>query len=194
MEKYINQCGSCYWLRDMNNDNIMFCGSSNEKGHCIYLKNCYYPDDQICSHYQNKESYVPGGGCYITTIICDILGYDDKCNILETLRSFRKDVMQKSPEYKELLYEYDTAGQQISQAIKEDTDLELINGMLDFYIIPTVNLIKEKNYSEAVLKYKNMTRSLENYYGIEYNGEVPTNYDYKNGGHGYQKKHLNNLC
>lgn len=187
MEKYENKCGSCYWLRDMNDDNTMFCGTSNEKGHCIYLKNCYYPDDTICSHYQNKNSYVPGGGCYITTIVCDMLGFDDKCNILETLRKFRKNVMQTSSEYKEILYEYDTVGPKISKSLKEDNDLELVNGILDFYILPTVDLIKKHNYKEAVLRYKNMTSSLENYYGIEYNGEVPTNYDYKNGGHGYQK-------
>lgn len=187
MEKYENKCGSCYWLRDMNDDNTMFCGTSNEKGHCIYLKNCYYPDDTICSYYQNKKSYVPGGGCYITTIICDMLGFDDKCNILETLRGFRKDVMQTSSEYKEVLYEYDTVGPKISKSIKEDKDLELINGMLDFYILPVVSLIKNKDYKEAIIRYQNMTKSLENYYGIEYTGEVPTNYDYKNGGHGYQK-------
>ena len=187
MEKYENKCGSCYWLRDMNDDNTMFCGTSNEKGHCIYLKNCYYPDDTICSYYQNKKSYVPGGGCYITTIICDMLGFDDKCNILETLRGFRKDVMQTSSEYKEVLYEYDTVGPKISKSIKEDKDLELINGMLDFYILPVVSLIKNKDYKEAIIRYQNMTKSLENYYGIEYTGEIPTNYDYKNGGHGYQK-------
>ena len=187
MEKYENKCGSCYWLRDMNDDNTMFCGTSDEKGHCIYLKNCYYPDDNICSYYKNKNSYVPGGGCYITTIVCDMLGFDDKCNILETLRKFRKNVMQTSSENKEILYEYDTVGPKISKSIKEDNDLELVNGILDFYILPTVNLIKKHNYKEAVLRYKNMTSSLENYYGIEYNGEVPTNYDYKNGGHGYQK-------
>ena len=116
-----------------------------------------------------------------------MLGFDDKCNILETLRGFRKDVMQTSSEYKEVLYEYDTVGPKISKSIKEDKDLELINGMLDFYILPVVSLIKNKDYKEAIIRYQNMTKSLENYYGIEYTGEVPTNYDYKNGGHGYQK-------
>lgn len=187
MEKYENKCGSCYWLRDMDNDNTMFCGSSCEKGHCIYLKGCYYPDDSICSYYKDKSSYLPGGGCYITTIVCDMLGFDDKCNILETLRGFRKNVMQKNTEYKDVLYEYDVAGPEIAKAIKEDNDLELIHGMLDFYILPVVGLIRNNNYKEAVARYKNMTKALENYYGIEYNGLVPTNYDYKNGGHGYQK-------
>ena len=181
------ECGSCYYLRDMKNDSVMFDGPSNEKGHCIYLKNCYYPDDSTCSYYKNKKEYVPGGGCYITTIVCDILGFDDKCNILETLRGFRKDVMQKSSEYKEILYEYDTAGPLISKSIKEDNDLELINGILDFYILPTINLIKNKKYNEAVNRYKTMTKSLENYYNIEYNDNLPLDYDYKTGGHGYKK-------
>ena len=82
MAKYEGECGSCYYLRDMDNDHHMFNGYSNDKGHCIYLGNCYYPDDNACSHHQSKDSYVPGSGCFITTIICDMLGFDDKCPIL----------------------------------------------------------------------------------------------------------------
>lgn len=181
------ECGSCYWLRDMNNDNIMFDGPSNEKGHCIMQKSCYYPDDRTCSYYQNKASYVPGGGCFITTIVCDMLGFDDKCNILETLRGFRNNVMQKNPEYKDVLYEYDAVGPEIAKAIRDEEDFELINGMVDFYIIPTVNRIREKKYDDAVSIYKHMTKSLEAYYGIKYDVKAPDDYDYTNGGHGERK-------
>lgn len=186
--KYEDQCGSCYWLRDMDNDSRMFEGSSNEKGHCIYLKNCYYPDDKICSNYKDREKYVPGGGCYITILVCDILGYDDKCGILETLRGFRNNIMQKNSEYQEILYEYDVAGPQIAKSLKEDNDLELVNGILDFYILPTIGYVREKKYKEAVDRYKNMTKSLEEYYGIEYNKNIPTSYDYTRGGHGVKCK------
>ncbi len=181
------ECGSCYWLRDMRNDSIMFDGPSNEKGHCIMQKNCYYPDDTTCSYYKSKDNYVPGSGCFITTIVCDMLGFDDKCNILETLRSFRNNVMQKDSNYKDILFEYDTVGPEIAKSIIDEKDYELINGMLDFYILPTVNLIRDKKYNEAVSRYKNMTKALENYYGIPYEEKTPVDYDYTCGGHGVKK-------
>lgn len=186
MEKYENQCGSCYWLRDMNNDNTMFCGSSNEKGHCIYLKNCYYPDDKICSYYKEK-SYNPGGGCYITTIVCDILGYDDKSPVLETLRSFRTNIMQQDPKYAPILHEYDTVGPQIANCLRQE-EPGLVSMIFEKYIGPTAKLINDNKHNEAVNKYKEMTKSLEDYYGIRYDGIVPSDYDYTKGGHGYMKK------
>jgi len=186
------ECGSCYWLRDMQNDNIMFDGPANEKGHCIMQKSCYYPDDNICSYYRDKKSYVPGGGCFITTIISDMLGFDDKCDILNTLRDFRNNIMQKNPEYKEILFEYDTIGPEIAKSIRDEADYELINGIVDFYILPTVGFIKEKKYKEAVSKYITMTKSLEKYYGINTSIEIPNNYDYTQGGHGCKKITISN--
>ena len=123
-------------------------------------------------------------GCYLTTLVCEMLGFDDKCDVLETLRSFRGNFLQKDSKYKELLFEYDTVGPKIAKAIREDEDYELINGMYNFYILPVVDEVKEKKYDSAVDKYVKMTRSLEDYYGIKFDGKVPENYDYKKGGHG----------
>ena len=181
-----NECGSCYWLRDMDDDNIMFNASSSEKGHCIYLKDCYYPDDRICSYYKNKKDYVPGGGCYITTVVCEILGYSDKSPVLETLRSFRNNIMQQDSKYAPILYEYDTVGPQIAENLRKE-DKGLVDMIYEKYIGQTAKLINENNYNAAVEKYKTMTKSLEEYYGIRYDGIVPNDYDYSKGGHGYQK-------
>ena len=69
----------------------------------------------------------------------------------------------------------------------DEKDYELINGIVDFYILPTVSFIKEKKYTEAVEKYKTMTKSLEDYYGIKNTATMPSNYDYTSGGHGVKK-------
>lgn len=176
--EYEYQCGNCIESEETNDSWRIY---------CKYYK-AYYDKSDSCNHQKRKQKGEDGvAGCFITTIVCDILGYDDKSNILETLRGFRKNVMQKSLEYKEVLYEYDVAGPQIAHAIKEDNDLELINGMLDFYILPTVNLIRDKKYNEAVARYKNMTKALENYYGIPFEEKAPVDYDYTCGGHGVKK-------
>ena len=95
--------------------------------------------------------------------------------------------MQKDSKYRNILYEYDTVGPEIAKNVKDEEDFELVNGLVDFYIIPTVNLVREKKYDEAVSKYKTMTKSLEKYYGIEYTESAPITYDYTKGGHGVKK-------
>lgn len=181
--KYDNECRDCYYLRDMGNDAYSFSGSDNEKGHCIMQKSCYYPDDTACSYFKDKDNY-PSSGCYITTIICDMLGYNDKCNILTRLRYLRDNIMQKDPKYKQALYEYDVIGPQISKEIDIERNYDLMNGILDYYILPAVDLITDKKYSEAINKYTTMTKSLENYYGIDISINISDNYNYQNGGHG----------
>ena len=74
-------CEDCFFLRDCKDDTYLFSGGRFDKGYCTELKTFYYPNDKICVHFQNKETYTPGG-CYITTMVCDMLGYDDKCHIL----------------------------------------------------------------------------------------------------------------
>ncbi len=133
---------------------------------------------------EEEEEEENRGGCYLTTITCEMLGFDDNCDVLETLRRLRKDFMQRDPKYRDLLFEYDTVGPKIAEAIREDADYELINGMYDFYILPVVDKVKEKKYDDAVDKYVKMTRALENYYGINFDGKVSENYDYTTGGHG----------
>ena len=182
------QCGSCYSLRSMEDDSIMFNGGCNEKGHCIVLKAVYYPDDNICSYYQNKEKFVPGGGCFITTIVCRMLGFDNNCGVLNTLRDFRNNVMQKDKKYKGILYEYDTVGPEIAEQLEAEGDMELVNAMYNFYIQPTARLIEEGKKEEAIARYTEMTKSLEDYYGLEFDGIVPNDYDYTKGGHGVKKK------
>lgn len=165
---YINQCGSCNYFE--------FEGD-NRKGYCSYYKAFYYPGDS-CSHYTKGQS------CYITTMICDMLGYSDNCEILNTLRGFRNDVMQKDPKYKEILFEYDTVGPHIANSIREERDYELINGLLDAYILPVVDEVREKKYDKAVDKYVKMTKALEDYYGLRFIQGDMKDYDYTQGGHG----------
>jgi len=173
---YDNQCGSC----------VYFESNGDSKGYCSYIKSYYYPGDKICTHYSKGNS-----GCYITTIVCDLMGLKDNCGILETLRGFRNNVMQKDPKYKETLYEYDIVGPQIAKYLMEDygksEDKEEIIGLFNFFILPTVRYINEKNYPEAVDRYTKLTEALIDKYGIERVQEVPNDYDYTNGGHGVKK-------
>ena len=190
---YEDRCGSCYWLRSMSSDSYLYNQSCSDRGHCIERGICPYPDETTCSDYKNRETYSnsnysassqnTSSGCYITTIVCELVGFSDNCKILETLRAFRNK-MQQDPKYREILFEYDTVGPQIAKNLKENKEFDLANGMLDAYIFPTVYLLREGKEEEAVKKYVTMTKALEDYYGIRPEEFAPMNYDQKNGGHG----------
>lgn len=175
---YETQCGGCTYF-DFQGD----CS----KGYCSWYRTYYYPGDS-CSHQNPREI---SSGCYITTIICDVLGYADDCSVLDTLRSFRDNVMQKDSKYSDLLLEYDTLGPDIAYFIKkeyeENNDREIWTQFYNFYLQPTANYVSDGKFDAAVNRYKEMVTALKEYFNLdEYNPDV-INYDYTNGGHGRVK-------
>ena len=186
----------------MNIENEYCCANCEEhedtnisgKIYCKYYKT-YYDKTDSCSNIKRIVKTEEQTACYITTIVCGLLGYNDDCSLLQTLRGFRNNVMQNDPKYKEILFEYDTVGPQISKLLlrdffkpEEKEPDEFIVSLYNFYLQPTARLVTEKKYEEAVERYTEMTKSLEDYYSINVKQTVPQDYDYSQGGHGLYKK------
>ena len=177
---YDNQCGTCYRFYDKN-DRRPYDTRDTEDGYCERYGQPYDPKDS-CFYYVDRRTYVHSA-CYITTMVCGRLGMDDKCDVLETLRSFRGEVLQKDEKYKDILYEYDTVGPEIAKNLMTE-DIDVIESLYKTYLTKIVGLIKLHQYDNAINRYVSMTKSLEECYGISYDGKVSTNYDYSKGGHG----------
>lgn len=171
-------CKDCYWFEPS--------GSRYQKGYCQEI-GCYCWDtEKSCdSHFKPLEGSTD---CYITTIVCDILKFDDNHSVLQTLRTFRNEVMQKKDEYREMLYEYDSIGPQIATHIKNDYELsgsnELAVNLYNFYLLPVASAVENKDYSNAVQRYQEMTEDLRILYQIPKNLSVPKEYNQSLGGHG----------
>ena len=133
------KCANCDEHEDTENSWQIYCG---------YYKS-YFDKTETCQHHSRIKRSEDSENCYITTIVCSLMEEKDKCSVLETLRDFRKNVMQKDPKYKDILYEYDTVGPQIAKNLEENQEYDLANGLLGFYIIPTVYLIREKCYNKS---------------------------------------------
>lgn len=135
----------------------------------------------------NSKSHT-SGGCYLTTILCNILGLPDNNEYLETMRSFRDNVLQKDEKYKSLLVEYDIIGPKIAEAIKNDPLQQKVAKLFfERDIVPITNLIKSNKDEEAINAYYLMTSTLSNFYGInKFNISIKQidNYDIKQAGHG----------
>lgn len=173
---YANRCGECTYYEMPKN--------KYEKGYCEYYRAYYYPEDS-CSH---QTSISNPSTCYITTMVCNVLGLNDDNEVLTTLRNFRNNVLQQNISYLPILMEYDVIGPQIAQAIEEDykkdKDQTLSREMYKNYLLKTKELILEKNYQKAINKYQEMTNILKKYYGITTKEQLIENYDQKLGGHG----------
>lgn len=175
------RCGNCEYFKDEDDDNKYFDKNwaKYEKGHCV-MYGWYYWADDTCSR-QRDIGY--SSSCYITTVVCNILGYSDDCGVLNSLRNFRNNVMQKDEKYTKTLYEYDTVGPKIARKLQEEKDVELATALYNFYLLPTALLVQDKKYDEAVTRYEEMTTGLKDAFGIE-DVEVLENYDISKGGHG----------
>lgn len=191
---YDRQCGNCLEFKDKDNTKKLFDTryAKSEKGYCEYYGYYYWADDSCSYHYKDRDTYVPSA-CYITTIICDVLEFEDDCSVLTNLRKFRDNVMQKDPKYLKLLLEYDVIGPKIADSIRDEykktQDKEMWIQFYNFYLAPTSNLIADNKYEDAITRYMEMISSLKEYFCFENIDleQIANNYDMQNGGHGKLK-------
>ena len=147
-----------------------------------------YNTIQNAYRYSNEHS---SSGCYLTTMLCSILGMADNNFYLNTIRNFRKNILQKDDKYKQLLVQYDIIGPKIAKALKNDPLKEKIaKDCFNAYIVSIVKLINEQKYQMAINIYTYMTNSLRFIYNLNYitisNLDID-NADIKKSGHGIYK-------
>ena len=154
-----------------------------------YCKRDYNMRD--CPLYKKYGPYL-SSGCFITTVVCDILGNDDSCQLLNNFRCFRDNILHSDKKYSEILQDYDNIGPMIADAIFHDKDRDIMaKGIYDNGLIPISKLIEDKKYDLACEKYYVLTLLLIKYYGLkhEYNngkdsGIYEKDFSLANSGHG----------
>ena len=116
--------------------------------------------------YNNSKSH-NSSGCYLTTIMCNILGYPDDNYYLQTLRTFRDNVLKQDTKYYPLLVTYDVIGPIIALHLSQDENKEQIaKFMFNNYISKSVTAIEENKVSEATNIYEAMTHVLAKKYNV----------------------------
>lgn len=142
--------------------------------------------------YENSKSH-QSSGCYLTTAMCNILGYPDDNYYLQTLRTFRDTVLKQDVKYYPLLVTYDVIGPTIALNLSQDKDrVQIAKTMLNNYISKAVTAIEENKTSEATNIYLAMTNALAEKYNI--NTKVitvnPEEIDIASLGHGRSRKRV----
>ena len=100
-------CGNCkYWKQ----------WGFSKNGECVARGGAQREfDDHPCGSYEVGRYEEPdessdssdSGGCFITSMLCHVLGFEDHCDIMDTLRGFRDVKLKQAGCYTELLNEYD---------------------------------------------------------------------------------------
>ncbi len=165
------KCADCHHL---NKSDVYTDFWGKETYYCRELRSYIKLDSNICekvsidSRDADKYGSFTPSGCYITTIVCNILGYDDNCEILQILRDFRDNYLKRNPDkYLNLLMEYDQIGPSISDLIYKHEDRERLSlEVLKNFLIPCVISIKKCDYDNAVTRYQNMVYYLQGRLGI----------------------------
>ena len=159
-------CRECLNM-DLNDRNKY---DSNE-AYCTERHKYFNPNSRACNNsfvYNENWNKSSSSGCYITTAVCDIMNLEDDNIYLEKLRNFRDNYMQKDPRLQEILVEYDIIGPMVSYNLKDDSFRRTISFMmLELYIKPITKLLDNQKYTEAILKYQEMTENLRTFYKID---------------------------
>ena len=194
-----NYCSECTYLKlDSIGDYGSFWCEAKLEWHkaneveCYRFCRAYNRDSSVSKNaYNYSIEHTPKEGCYLTTMLCHILGMNDNNAYLETMRSFRKDVLQNDEKYKYLLVEYDIIGPKIAKYLDIDPlRKKIANTYFQRYIIPINRLLDQKKYDMAIYLYMHMTNSLSFLYNlnsITLSIEDINNADIKESGHGIYK-------
>lgn len=163
-------CGQCAHLDLKNKESY----TSRDRYYCNECHRYQELTDKACYNFINDSSrgrqtggYTPSG-CYITTIVVNTLGYEDNCTLLNILRDFRDKVLKVSPEYISILMEYDIVGPMISERIQNHPcKMTLCMALMEHYLIPCVDLIKDKKYQKAIAIYTDMVETLKGIFQLK---------------------------
>lgn len=190
--KYENHCVSC--------DEFRLSDKREGKFYCHWKNEYHYAFDERCGRYfkmnrtdsilENAYNYSVEyssntSGCYLTTMICNILGYDDSCYYLNTLRKFR-EINKYNINYQQLFLIYDIYGPLIARNLQNDSNNKKVAfNMICTYINEACLKVINNEDEEAKKIYIEMTNYLANLYGISisYN-ELPNEFNIDDLGHG----------
>ena len=190
-------CSECTYLGNCYDDGTFWCEARLE---CVYAhqQECY----RFCRAYNrprsvsesyekySKQKESSSSGCYITTIVCNILRAQDNNPFLNTLREFRGNILQKDEKYKPLLAEYDIVGPIIASNLMNDPLRYQIAANLFFkYIKPVTKFIRTNENEKAIETYIEMTNNLKEFYSIDITISKMDidNIDILEAGHGFYK-------
>ena len=170
-----NFCAACTYLgEEADSEGKYYCEKKYERHHasdpkCDRFCEAYKRSDGARKNmYENSQNNLNSKPCYLTTIMCKLIGYEDNNYYLNTLRKFRDTFMKTNSEYQQLLAIYDIIGPQVSQKLESDPNgKEIANTFFNKYISNATMAIEANKNQSAINIYVAMTHALAEKYQIQ---------------------------
>jgi hypothetical protein len=106
------------------------------------------------SNNQTNVGLNSGGGCYITTAICEADGKPDDCEELQTFRKFRDSFMMATKARRSLVKLYYQTAPIIVEKIKQRADCDsILADLKSNYLMPCFEAVKRGDYQFALARY-----------------------------------------
>lgn len=98
-----------------------------------------------------------GGGCYITTAVCETFGLPDDCHTLTVLREFRDTYLARLAVGRAFIAEYYATAPKLVKKIRARSDArEYFQSLYTRFILPALLSIEWGNRENAFKIYRNM--------------------------------------
>ena len=149
IEVYKYECGSCENYEFEREDRENYCKHYGK----------YYSDRDRCRGYWTEFNQ-GSTGCFLTTACCQYKGLPDDCYELQTMRSFRDNVLMITDEGRCLVAEYYKVAPKIVEKINMRPDKDALLEEIYIQIKGVIQKIEEKQTDDAIFVYTNMVQQL----------------------------------
>ncbi len=106
--------------------------------------------------------FLGGGGCYITTAVCEYYDKPDDCYELTQFRNFRDEWLVKQPDGPSLVQEYYNTAPTIVSKINSSTNRnEIYSVLFEKYLKPCLTFIENNKFIECKDLYVAMIHNLK---------------------------------
>jgi len=124
-----------------------------------YISSCV----EYCQHFaeREEEQQKKEGGCFVTTAVCNVLGYPDDCEMLTSLRYFRDRFLLSSEHYYLVDDYYARSGRVVNYIENCSDPVKLALHLQDTYLQGIVDKIEQGLTKEVISDYKLMVEYLE---------------------------------
>ena len=112
---------------------------------------------------RTSSSYtVESSWCFLTTATCEVKGYPDDCEVLNTFRAYRDNILRNERGGEALIAEYYSIAPEIVRRIENsDNPMQTYNLMWDEYLYPCYNMLLKQDYSGAKVLYIELVGMLD---------------------------------
>ncbi|MGO1297147.1 MAG: SEL1-like repeat protein [Vibrio sp.] len=112
---------------------------------------------------RTSSSYtIESSWCFLTTATCEVKGYPDDCEVLNTFRAYRDNILRNERGGEALIAEYYSIAPEIVRRIaNSENPMQTYNLMWDEYLYPCYNMLLEQDYSGAKVLYIELVGMLD---------------------------------